>query len=190
MSAPRASTSATEGCPQAAELLYTIGHSTRPIEEFVRLLRAHGVRQVADIRTIPRSRRHPQFERGALAEALARNGLDYRHFPNLGGLRRPRPDSPNTAWTHPGFRGYADYMQTEAFHRALDELLAYAAAASTAVMCAEAVWWRCHRALLADALVARGVAVRHIMSARAAPAHELSRFARTDGDRVVYPGLF
>jgi uncharacterized protein (DUF488 family) len=183
------SESATEGCRAAAELVYTIGHSTRPIDAFIRLLQTHGVAQVADVRTVPRSRRHPQFERAALAAALERCGLGYRHFPGLGGLRRPRADSTNTAWKHPGFRGYADHMQTEEFRRALDELLDYAAAAPTAVMCAEALWWRCHRSLLADALVARGVPVRHIMSERSATPHELSGLARIDGDRIVYPGL-
>ena len=170
--------------------VYTIGHSTRPFEEFVALLEAHAVRQLADIRTIPRSRRHPQFERDALAGALPARGIEYRHLPGLGGLRRPRRDSPNTAWRNESFRGYADYMGTAPFEAAVDELLAFARVAPTSVMCAEAVWWRCHRGLLADALVARGVQVLHITSASPATAHQLNPMARVAAGRVTYPSLF
>ncbi len=175
--------------PAGPLVVYTIGHSTRTASDFVALLEGHGVRQLADVRTLPRSRRHPQFEQGALAAALASRGIEYRHFPELGGLRRPRRDSVNTAWRSPGFRGYADHMHSATFEAGLAALLAYAGAAPTAVMCAEAVWWRCHRALLADALVARGVEVRHILSPRAVERHRLSAFARVEAGRVSYPGL-
>lgn len=170
-----------------APVIYTIGHSTHPLGEFLGLLKTHGIRQVADVRTVPRSRRHPQFERDSL-EALT-GDIEYRHFPALGGLRKPRVDSINTAWRHPGFRGYADYMQTGGFRDGLDALQAFAAVLPTAVMCAEAVWWRCHRRLIADALLVRGVPVRHILSGAAAKPHELSEFARVDMSGVNYPGL-
>ena len=153
------------------------------------MLRAHGVTQLADIRTIPKSRRHPHFAGAALSDSLPGAGISYRHFAGLGGLRKPAPDSANSGWRHAGFRGYADYMQTPAFEAALADLMAWSSAAPTAVMCAEAVWWQCHRQLVADALVARGVEVRHITSARAAAVHTLTSFARVDEGRVTYPGL-
>jgi uncharacterized protein (DUF488 family) len=171
-----------------SEVIYTIGHSTRPLDELIDLLRAHGVRQVADIRTVPRSRRHPHFSREELSRSLPEADVRYRHFAELGGLRKPRPDSPNSAWRVEGFRGYADYMETPAFAAALDALVAFSRE-PTAIMCAEAVWWRCHRQLVADALVARGIEVRHIMSASAAPGHTLTDFAQLDGQQVVYRGL-
>lgn len=166
--------------------IHTIGHSTRSIEEFLALLGAHDIRRLADIRTIPRSSRHPQFERDALARALADHGITYRHLPGLGGLRRPRRDSPNTGWRNDSFRGYADYMQTPAFAVALDELIAFADAQPTAMMCAEAVWWRCHRGLVADALVVRGVEVLHITSRAAASLHRLNPMAQLDGGQITY----
>ncbi len=176
--------------------IYTVGHSTRTIDQFVALLRPHGIMQLADIRTVPRSRRHPQFAREALAASLGAAGIAYRHFPGLGGLRKPRRDSRNTAWRVEGFRGYADYMETPEFELALDELLDWAGASGggetagrTAIMCAEAVWWRCHRQLVADALVARGVEVRHIASESAPAVHALTAFARLIDRRVTYPGL-
>jgi uncharacterized protein (DUF488 family) len=169
-------------------MIWTIGHSTRTVEALVDLLRAHGIRRLADVRTLPRSRRNPQFNTDALPGPLAEAGISYVHVSRLGGLRRARPDSPNTAWRTPGFRGYADHMQTPEFAAALDGLLAEAAEAPTAVMCAEAVPWRCHRWLLADALVARGEPVAHIVSADAAPPHTLTPPARVDGPRVTYPG--
>lgn len=173
----------------AATTIYTIGHSTHTAEAFLALLQAHGIRQLADIRTIPKSRRHPQFGGEALDAFLHRAGILYRHFPELGGLRRPRPDSINTAWKHPSFRGYADYMQTPAFEHGVDELLAWASAAPTVVMCAEAVWWQCHRRLLSDALLVRSVMIRHILSASQPKPHVLSDFARENAGRVTYPGL-
>jgi uncharacterized protein (DUF488 family) len=160
------------------------------LDELLGLLRTHGVRQLADIRTVPRSRRHPQFAIEALSTSLPAAGIAYRHFPHLGGLRKPRPDSTNTAWQHAGFRGYADYMGTRDFDDALTALIAWSEAAPTAIMCAEAVWWRCHRRLVADALVARGIEVRHIISAADPRPHVLTEFGRIEGGRVTYPGLF
>jgi uncharacterized protein (DUF488 family) len=171
------------------ERVYSIGHSTHPAEAFIRLLERHAVAQLADIRTMPRSRRHPQFGREALAATLGDAGIAYRHLPALGGLRRPAPDSSNTAWQHPSFRGYADYMGTDAFKAGLDGLLGWAAAAPTAIMCAEALWWRCHRRLIADALVARSIPIVHILASGALAPHELTPFARISGREVTYPGL-
>jgi len=180
--------------------IYTIGHSTRSLDEFLALLKAHGITHLADIRTVPRSRRHPHFAGDALAKSLPAAGIVYRHFPGLGGLRKPRADSPNAAWRHEGFRGYADYMETAGFEAALDELVEFGAdqrpspsgggAPRVVMMCAEAVWWRCHRQLVADALVARGNDVRHIVSAAAPTAHTLTSFARISDARVIYRGLF
>jgi uncharacterized protein (DUF488 family) len=168
--------------------VFTVGHSTRSADEFMRLLAGPGILQVADVRSVPRSRRHPHFGMEALAASLALAGIGYRHFPVLGGLRRPRPDSPNKALTNPGFRAYADHMQTAAFARGVDDLLQYAALAPTAVMCAEAVWWRCHRHLLADALLVRRVEVRHIVSHGAAAQHRLHRDAHEQDGLIVYSG--
>ena len=149
----------------------------------------HGVQQVADIRRVPKSRRHPQFVKEALESALAANGIAYRHFVNLGGLRKPAAGSVNTGLRNESFRGYADYMQTEAFRSALLDLVQFSEAAPTAAMCAEAVWWRCHRKLLSDTLLVRGVQVRHILSTSPSKPHELSEFARATPEGVTYPGL-
>jgi len=180
---------AAPGERPAIPVLYTIGHSTRTAEAFLDLLNAHGVQQLADVRTIPRSARHPHFTGDALASFLASGGITYRHFPGLGGLRKPKPESVNTAWRNEAFRGYADYMDTDPFRRALDDLERFAAVKPTAIMCAEAVWWHCHRRLLSDALLVRGVLVRHILTAQEAKPHELSEFARATGPGVTYPGL-
>jgi len=213
--------------------IFTIGHSTRSLDDFIALLHSHGINRLADIRTVPKSRRHPHFAGDALARSLPAEDVAYRHFPGLGGLRKPKRDSTNTGWRHEGFRGYADYMQTAEFARALEELIdwarggperaapqldndvmsvqratpqlhedvaraegavptgnvARALQARVAIMCAEALWWRCHRQLVADALVARGIEVRHIASASSAPSHTLTDFARVDAGRVSYPGL-
>ena len=169
--------------------IFTIGHSTRPIEEFVELLRANDVEQLIDIRSVPRSARNPQFNRDTLPEPLARAGIDYLHMPELGGLRHPRPDSQNGAWRNDSFRGYADYMQTPEFARAIEKLMERGAEKQTAVMCAEAVPWRCHRSLVADALVARGIAVEDIMGAGRRQPHKITPFAQMDGVRVWYPGV-
>lgn len=170
-------------------MIFTIGHSTHSAETFLALLRGHQIRRLADVRAIPRSRRHPQFAQGALEALLAPHGIQYRHFPSLGGLRKPLPDSVNTGWRHAGFRGYADYMQTEAFRQAVDDLLEFASAGPAAVMCAEAVWWQCHRRLLSDALLVRGVSVQHIMSAGQPKPHVLCELAREKHGKVIYPGL-
>ncbi|MEP6915562.1 MAG: DUF488 domain-containing protein [Acidobacteriota bacterium] len=170
-------------------VIHTIGHSTHTAQGFHALLEAHGIRQLADVRAFPGSRRHPHFGQAPLAAFLTAAGIRYRHFPGLGGHRKPHPDSINTGLRHPGFRGYADHMQMDAFRSSLDELLAFAAGGPTTVMCAEAVWWRCHRRLLADALFVRNVIVRHILSPRDAKAHELSEFAREQGGWLTYPGL-
>lgn len=169
--------------------IHTIGHSTHSADAFLALLNAHGIRQLADVRSIPRSRRHPHFGKESLERLLTSAGITYRHFPALGGLRRPRPDSVNTAIRHPGFRGYADHMQTGEFDDGILALINVAQAGPAAVMCAEAVWWQCHRRFLADALLVRSVQVRHILSAAEPKAHELSEFGRPHEGRVIYPGL-
>src|SRR3712207_1306866 len=136
--------------------IWTIGHSTRPIDAFIGLLTAHGIRHLVDVRTVPRSRHNPQFNTELLAESLKAAGRGYRHMPQLGGLRKAKKDSINTAWRNANFRGYADYMQTGEFRRALDDLIAQANTQATVVMCAESVPWRCHRSLIGDALVSLG----------------------------------
>jgi uncharacterized protein (DUF488 family) len=145
-------------------VIHTIGHSTRQLDEFIALLAAHGIRQLVDIRSMPRSRRHPHFSSDALSASLGGQGIVYRHSPALGGMRKPRCDSRNTAWRVAGFRGYADYMETDEFKTALDELVARAREAPTAIMCAEAVWWQCHRRIITDYLLVSGVLVRHIIN--------------------------
>jgi len=168
----------------------TIGHSNRPLEEFLEMLRAWGVEILVDVRTVPRSRHNPQFNRESLPAALAAVHIEYRHMPGLGGLRHPRKDSINTAWRNDSFRGYADYMQTPEFGQNLHELEQLIATHTTAIMCAEAVPWRCHRSMIADAMTARGEEVRHIMSAEKADLHKLRDFARVEEGRVSYPGNF
>jgi uncharacterized protein (DUF488 family) len=166
----------------------TIGHSTRTAQEFLDLLRHAGVRLLVDVRRYPASRRHPHFSAGALAASLAAAGITYRHEPDLGGHRMPRPDSENTAWTHPAFRGYADHMAGAAFRAALDRLVESARDVDAAVMCAEALPERCHRRLLADALTVRGVAVEHLVGSRDRRPHVLHPAARPYPDgRLLYP---
>lgn len=167
--------------------LYTIGHSTRPLDELVELLRSFGVGTLADIRTIPRSRRNPQFEIRSLAVDLPAAGIRYVHLARLGGLRHPRKDSPNMAWRNESFRGYADYMQTGEFEAGLAELRELAEDGTAAIMCAEAVPWRCHRSLVADVLTARGATVEHIMARGHANPHRLTGFAQVHGEEIVYP---
>lgn len=168
-------------------MIYTIGHSTRSAEDFVALLRAHGIRTLVDVRTIPRSRHNPQFNTDTLAKTLGQHGIGYAHAPELGGLRKPRRDSINLGWRNESFRGYADYMQTPAFESAIDALVARSRDERVAIMCAEAVPWRCHRSLVADALLARGVEAREIVSPTNATPHKLTPFARVDGTSVTYP---
>ena len=167
----------------------TIGHSTHPIEEFVEILKAHSIDELVDIRTVPRSRHNPQFNLDTLPESLAGAGIGYRHLPGLGGLRRPRPDSVNTGWRNASFRGYADYMQTPEFEASLEQLITAARERQVAIMCAEAVEFRCHRSLVADALVVRGIAVEHIQNAKRAKPHRLTPFAEVSGNRIVYNKL-
>ena len=168
-------------------IVYTIGHSTRTIEEFLSLLQAHGVEQVADVRTVPRSRHNPQFNRETLPASLAEAGIGYVHLAELGGLRKPLPDSNNAAWKNASFRGYADYMQTPEFAAGLDHLLELAREHPTVVMCAEAVPWRCHRSLIGDALTARGINVEDILSETRRSPHRMTPFAHVEGERVTYP---
>ena len=172
---------------QAPDLVYTIGHSTRPIGEFIDLLRAHGVRKVVDVRTVPGSAKNPQFNAEAMVSALRAAGIDYEHLKGLGGLRRPRKDSMNTAWRNDSFRGYADYMQTEDFESSLTVLMREVRSACAAIMCAEALPWRCHRSMIADALVVRGIRVEHIMSRSKTVPHTITPWARVDGQRITYP---
>jgi uncharacterized protein (DUF488 family) len=166
----------------------TVGHSNRSIEAFLALLRAHAVNLLVDVRTMPRSRHNPQFNRDALPPVLVLAGIEYLHMPGLGGLRHPRPDSSNTGWRNASFRGYADYMETPEFEGNLAELQRAANGRNTAIMCAEAVPWRCHRSLIADALTVRGVPVGHILSERKAEPHRLTSFARLDAGKLTYPG--
>jgi uncharacterized protein (DUF488 family) len=151
------------------------------------MLKAHGVELVVDVRTVPRSRRNPQFSRENLPASLAAAGIGYIHLPELGGLRKPRPDSINAAWRNDSFRGYADYMQTAEFAAGIEHLLELAAERPAAVMCAEAVPWRCHRSLIGDALTARGHRVENIMSATSRTPHRMTPFARVEGTTVTYP---
>src|SRR5689334_6058173 len=168
-------------------VVFTIGHSTRPIEEFIDLLKSHGVQRVVDVRTMPRSRFNPQYDIANLPGSLQAANIHYTHIPGLGGLRKPRRDSPNTGWRNKSFRGYADYMQTPAFKESLDRCVELASAESVALMCAEAVPWRCHRSLIADALIARGVDALEISSDTRAQPHKLTPFARVEGTDVTYP---
>ena len=165
--------------------IYTIGHSTRTLEELVALLREHGVTRLADVRRFPGSRRHPHFSRESLEISLPADGVEYVHFEDLGGRRTPVEGSPNGAWENEQFRGYADYMMTGAFHAAVDRLLA--SERDTAVMCAEAVPWRCHRGLLSDELVRRTIEVIHILGPGSSRPHALSKMARIEEGRVLYP---
>jgi uncharacterized protein (DUF488 family) len=168
--------------------VFTIGHSTRPIGEFVDLLRSHGIRQIVDIRTIPKSRHNPQFSGDSLAASLDSAGIGYVHLKELGGLRRAKSDSVNLGWRNASFRGFADYMQTPEFAGALDRAIQLAADRPSAFMCAEAVPWRCHRSLVADALVVRGIRVLEIVSAASPKEHMLTPFACVSGAPITYPG--
>jgi uncharacterized protein (DUF488 family) len=168
--------------------IFTIGHSTRPIGEFLEMLQAHGIRRLVDVRTIPRSAHNPQFNREDLARALHSRGLHYCHMPGLGGLRHPRRDSINTAWRTASFRGYADYMQTPEFTENLETLIELGEQEMTAVMCAEAVPWRCHRSLIADALLVRGIDATEIVSATRTTPLSVHPWAKVEGKLVTYPG--
>lgn len=170
--------------------IWTIGHSTRSLEEFIGLLRRHGIGLVADVRRFPGSRRVPQFDKAGLRDALAADGIGYAHLPGLGGRRPARPDSRNLNWRNASFRGYADYMETAEFRAGLDRLLELARSARTAVMCAEAVWWRCHRSLIADRLKSTGIRVIHILDYDRTEEHPYTAAARlVDGHLTYAPAL-
>jgi len=176
---PRAS---TEDCK-----IYTIGHSKRTLEQFIDLLKAHAIRQVVDVRTIPKSRHNPQFNKEGLAKSLRNVKIGYRHMKQLGGLRHPKTDSQNLGWVNLSFRRFADYMDSAAFAGAIEKLKAVASRKKTAIMCAEAVPWRCHRSLIADALTKDGWRVLDIMSLKTAKPHRLTAFLRMRKGRIVYP---
>jgi uncharacterized protein (DUF488 family) len=167
--------------------IFTIGHSTRPIEEFIELLQSNGVKQLVDIRTIPKSRRNPQFNTESLDASLARASIAYVHMKALGGLRHPRKDSANLGWRNASFRGYADHMQTPEFRAAIDQVIRLAGEKPTALMCAEAVPWRCHRSLVADALSVRGIEMLEIVSSAPPKEHKLTPFAEVNGTQITYP---
>ncbi|MGH8020528.1 MAG: DUF488 family protein [Opitutaceae bacterium] len=165
----------------------TIGHSTRPLDAFIELLEVHGVTHVVDVRTVPRSRRNPQFNKSSLPRALKKAGVGYTHLAELGGLRRARPDSVNAGWRNASFRGYADHMQTPEFARGLEAVIELAKRERIALMCAEAVPWRCHRSLIADALLVRGIRTEDIMSPTRRQAHALTPFAKVSEGALTYP---
>jgi len=167
---------------------FTIGHSTRSVHDFISLLLSHHIELVVDVRTVPRSRRNPQFNRENLPQSLQEAEIDYEHIAALGGFRRPNPHSANAGWRNASFRGYADYMQTAAFGAAIEILVERAQRQRLAVMCAEAVPWRCHRSLIADALVTRGIPVEEIISATRTQPHSMTSFARVEGTTITYPG--
>jgi len=167
--------------------IWTIGHSTRNIDEFIFLLEKNGIKLLVDVRSLPGSKRYPQFNREALVESLNTNGIRYEHFPELGGRRKTNADSRNTAWRNASFRGYADYMETEQFHNGVERFLALAGEAGpAAIMCAEAVWWRCHRSLISDYLKARGIEVIHIMDANKTEPHPFTSAARIVDGALSY----
>lgn len=168
-------------------MIYTVGHSTHPIDEFIALLKSHGVKKLVDVRTIPKSRHNPQFMEDDLAASLRAERITYRRVKDLGGLRHVRKDSPNGGWRNKSFQGYADYMQTPEFARAIDELIDRAKHSDLVIMCAEAVPWRCHRSMIGDALVVRGVTVLDIMSEKSATPHVLRSFARVEDTTITYP---
>ena len=162
--------------------VWTVGHSTRSGEEFVQILKAHGIQVLVDVRSFPGSRRYPQFNRAALAESLEQVGIEYKHEPRLGGRRTPRKDSHNTAWKNASFRAYADHMETEEFRNGVKDLLELAEKSRTAVMCAEALWWRCHRRLISDYLKTEGHAVIHILDKNKTQEHPVTLFSHGSGN--------
>lgn len=169
--------------------IWTVGHSTRSGEEFGQILSAHGIEVLVDVRSFPGSRRYPQFNRAALAESLAGIEIEYRHEPRLGGRRTPRADSHNTAWRNASFRAYADHMETDEFRKGVEDLLELAASARVAVMCAEALWWRCHRSLISDYLKAAGHTVVHIVDQTKTEEHPFTSAARIVDGELTYRGL-
>jgi uncharacterized protein (DUF488 family) len=172
---------------KASPLVMTIGHSTRTLGDFINLLQAHGASCIVDVRTVPRSRHNPQFNKDSLPGALKNAGMGYVHLPGLGGLRHAKTDSINAGWRNASFRGYADYMQTPEFAQSLDELILLATQGQTVLMCAEAVPWRCHRSLIGDALLVRGIRTEDIMSPTRRQVHTLTPFAEVQGTVITYP---
>jgi len=168
-------------------IVMTIGHSTRPAKEFIHLLKAHQVKRLVDVRTVPRSRHNPQFNKTSLPKSLKKTGLAYVHLPGLGGLRHAQRDSVNVGWRNASFRGYADYMQTPEFAQSLDELIRLAKEKQIVLMCAEAVPWRCHRSMIADALTIRGICTEDIMTSTRRQIHKLTPFAKVRGTKITYP---
>jgi uncharacterized protein (DUF488 family) len=172
------------------ERIFTIGHSTRSIDDFISMLEENGIKLLVDVRKLPGSKRYPQFNKEALADSLGKAGVRYEHFPELGGRRKAKPDSHNTAWRNESFRGYADYMETQEFREGVARLVDLAEKiGSTAVMCAEAVWWRCHRALISDFLKARGIEVMHIMDANKIEPHPFTSAARIIDGQLSYAAI-
>ena len=172
---------------ESSPIILTIGHSTRTLDEFIRLLQAHGVSRVVDVRTVPRSRHNPQFNKASLPRALKKAGLGYVHLPGLGGLRQAKRDSLNVGWRNASFRGFADYMQTPEFEESLEELIQLATEDRIALMCAEAVPWRCHRSLIADALLVHRIRTEDIMSRTRRQVHTLTPFSKVCGTTITYP---
>jgi uncharacterized protein (DUF488 family) len=168
-------------------LILTIGHSTRAIEDFLDILRVQSVTRVVDIRTVPRSRRNPQFNRESLSESLKESAIDYTPMKQLGGLRHPKANSPNMGWRNSSFRGFADYMQTQEFAEGIDQLVRLAQDGQVAIMCAEVLPWRCHRRLIADALLVREVQVEHIMTIKTRSKHTMTKWAHIEGTQITYP---
>ena len=168
-------------------LILTIGHSTRALDDFLDILRAHTVTRLVDIRTVPRSRRNPQFNQDSLSERLKQSAIDYVLMKQLGGLRHPKADSLNMGWSNSSFRGFADYMRTQEFTNGIDQLIGLAQNGQAAIMCAEVLPWRCHRWLIADALLVRGVQVEHIMTIKTRTKHSLTKWASIEGDQITYP---
>ncbi len=178
-----------EETPTEQRVVLTVGHSTHPIDEFIKLLQAHGATLVADVRTIPKSRHNPQFNKTSLPASLRKAGIKYVHLPGLGGLRHAKPDSPNAGWRNASFRGYADYMQTAEFAEGLDRLIETVGEDCVAIMCAEAVPWRCHRSLIGDALTIRGLRVEDIMTPTRRQLHNLTPFAHVRKGVLTYPAI-
>ncbi|SPQ01998.1 conserved hypothetical protein [Candidatus Sulfobium mesophilum] len=176
------------GASEQKSIVFTIGHSTRPVSEFVEIINVYGIKKVVDIRSIPKSRHNPQFSQDALRESLKAAKIGYLYMKELGGLRHALRDSPNMAWRNASFRGFADYMQTEEFEENLEKLIETAEKRAIVIMCAEALPWRCHRSLIGDALLVRGVKVRHIISAGSSRDHTLTPWAEVKGTKITYPG--
>ena len=178
-----------DGISEMGQTVYTIGHSTRTVEEFVSLLKENSIELLVDIRTMPKSRHNPQFAAESLENLLRLYSIKYRHIPSLGGLRRPSKESINTGWRNDSFRGFADYMQTKEFDEAINNLIEMSGITHLVIMCAEAVPWRCHRSLVSDALTVRGIEVVHIMGSGKNLIHKLTPFAKVESTRVSYPPI-